>query len=79
MICRAIYSVSDLEKTIRLNIELMSLQRLEWEIWLYNEVWSMALMAAWDWSFVKIPVTVLVSLYPLPSGTQASHITYELS
>lgn len=39
----------------------------------------MALMAAWDWSFGEVPITVLVSLCPLPSGSQASQITYELS
>lgn len=80
MICIAIVCVSDSsERSTRLNVELVSLQRLEGEIWLYNEVCSMALMAAWDWSFGKIPVTVLVSLCPLPSGSQASQVTYELS
>lgn len=71
--------MTDSERATRLNVGLVPLWRLQREIWLYNEVCSMALMAALHWSFGKISVTVPVYLYLLPSGSQASQITFELS
>lgn len=71
--------MTDSERATRLNVGLVPLRRLQREIWLYNEVCSMALMATLHWSFGKISVTVPVYLYLLPSGSQASQITFELS